>query len=265
MTTAINTKLTASTKAILESLRSVETEERTKYEASESITTYGGRVLSKEAQLAYFESVYKIAQTKLVVNQMSHFKAFYEMGDYYNAWSVLLGDLNYLTIKGVAYSFDMPKEMTIAKRYWFDCSVILCMFKLVDFVNEGGFVSFHRNGQVDESSTYSNGLFEGEVLDYYEEGELRSSAFFIKGERNGYDIRYYKSGGLMRLIPYTHGNVQGEYNEFYPSGNLKYKSNHVDGESLASNPAGPATKTAPTNIISTTVKPRINCFVGRPK
>lgn len=37
------------------------------------------------------------------------------------------------------------------------------------------------------------------------------------------------------------------------------------GVSLASNPAGPATKTAPTNIISTTVKPRINCFVGSPK
>lgn len=230
MTTAINTKLTTSTKAILESLRLAETEERTKYEASESITTYGGRVLSKKAQLAYFESVYKIAKTKLVAHQISHFKAFYEMGDYYNAWSVLLGDLNYLTIKGVAYSFDMPKEMTIAKRYWYDCSVMLCMFKLVDFVNEGGFVSFCRNGQVCESSTYLNGLFEGEVLDYYESGGLCSSSFYIKGERNGYNIRYYESGGIMRLIPYTQGNIQGEYNEFYPSGNLKYKSNHVNGE-----------------------------------
>ena len=37
------------------------------------------------------------------------------------------------------------------------------------------------------------------------------------------------------------------------------------GVSLASNPAGEATNTAPTSIISITAKPRITCLVGKPK
>ena len=37
-------------------------------------------------------------------------------------------------------------------------------------------------------------------------------------------------------------------------------ASRYSGVSLASNPAGPATKTAPTKIIKITVKPRINCL-----
>ena len=39
----------------------------------------------------------------------------------------------------------------------------------------------------------------------------------------------------------------------------------LSGVSFANNPAGPATKTAPTKIIKTTVKPRMNCLKPFPK
>ena len=39
----------------------------------------------------------------------------------------------------------------------------------------------------------------------------------------------------------------------------------ADMLNLASSPAGPATKTAPTNIIRMTVKPRITCLVVSPR
>lgn len=229
MATSINQKLAKSTLSIIESLRIAESEERVKFEQSEVVTTYMGNLLDKEKQLSYFKMVWETAKRVSISEQMTHFKAFVEMGDLYNAWSSLLGDFDYLNDRGVVMSCNMPLEVTFAKRYWYKGD-ILSIHKIANsYTKEGNFVSYHRNGQVNESGLFYANDCDGELLEYFEEGGLKLSAFFSYGKKNGNEIRYFKSGMVERIIPYKNAVIHGEYSTYHPCGAMDCRMPFVDG------------------------------------
>ena len=72
---------------------------------------------------------------------------------------------------------------------------------------------------------------------------------------------------MVCTMPWLFQNYDQAEKTFFGDGGkfIQKVVSKLSGVNLASSPAGPATKTAPTNIIRMTVKPRITCLVVIPR
>ena len=62
---------------------------------------------------------------------------------------------------------------------------------------EGDWLGYHRNGQLDFKGNYKNGKKDGDWLEYRSNGQLRSKGNFINGSREGVWVYYWDNGQLI--------------------------------------------------------------------
>lgn len=171
-----NQNLTYSTKKALKVLEETELEERAYFDSYEDVELYNGKSLTREAQLAFFESLYENMKEVAFSCGLEEFKNLYESGDYYGAWSFVLDKFNQLAIRSLIVGDELPKDITIATTYWLT-GEIGGKSQKPDCEYKGYSVQFFKDGQVDSSRIYGesecgNHYTEEDACRYYEDGTL---------------------------------------------------------------------------------------------
>ncbi len=119
----------------------------------------------------------------------------------------------------------------------------------------GTFTFYNRNGTVNYSEDYRNGVVHGFKRSYYENGQLETETFVLNGfsqyctmfrpngikkvemlygfntqKLNGPFKRYYENGNVWFECTYINGLRQGLYKCYGEDGSLLYTENYVDNK-----------------------------------
>ena len=69
-------------------------------------------------------------------------------------------------------------------------------FRIENGILNGDYITFHPNGNLSSSSSYSQGQLHGEDRYYFPSGKLQRILNFTNGKRTGEIIRYFESGQI---------------------------------------------------------------------
>lgn len=79
-------------------------------------------------------------------------------------------------------------------------------------------VTFYKNGQLQNKTTFSKGLKEGESTEWFPNGKLRWKYYYTKGKSQKEYVEYYENGSLKYQIEQKDGNDHGDYSNFFSNG-----------------------------------------------
>ena len=94
----------------------------------------------------------------------------------------------------------------------------------------GKCVGYYKNGQLQQSERYKNGLMNGSFERYYENGQLMFSGSMKNGKLNGLHKKYYKNGYLLTLEDYKDGERHGLFESYHPNGKLNFSEKYKNGK-----------------------------------
>jgi len=82
---------------------------------------------------------------------------------------------------------------------------------------DGIFYKYHRNGYLEESSTYVDGIRQGDYKSFYDDGALRFEAKYKNDLIQGLTYLYYKNSSLWEKAYYVNG-VMVTFVRYYENG-----------------------------------------------
>lgn len=85
----------------------------------------------------------------------------------------------------------------------------------------GPWVYYHPNGQVEIECEYLLGDLHGELILYYDNGAVSTKYTSVNGERSGIDIDYFRDGKLDTQINYVNGKKEGRMEFYSPDGQFQ--------------------------------------------
>lgn len=150
---------------VIINLKEIEDQEKVNYEASKTVTLHNGKVLNREEQLDFFKQLYDFSLKKGACSQIKNFKKLYESGDFYNSWSILLANINWLGRDGIINYLLLPKTITIGKKFFTPLKVSeIHQFK--NGLRNGNHIDFRENGSVMNTGNFKNGKKHGKFFYY---------------------------------------------------------------------------------------------------
>ncbi|MGV6831571.1 MAG: toxin-antitoxin system YwqK family antitoxin [bacterium] len=99
-----------------------------------------------------------------------------------------------------------------------------------DKAYSGVAVTYHSNGALHSSITYSNGKKHGEYQKWYPDGILQKEAFYQENKLNGFVYTWWSNGQLNSESHYKKGVRDGIQKRWYSNGQLSRKMTIVDGK-----------------------------------
>lgn len=148
--------------------------EREAYEASSSVTLRNGKVLDLDEQMEFFKKVYELAVFKEACGKVEKFKTFFQLKQFYNAWSLLLANINWLTVSYIMSVDDLPENINVEIDY------------------------FDRSGKI-ESITFGESWLDDTVI-FYESGLARET--INRKDDNSIIACYFEDGHLNTEYKY---------------------------------------------------------------
>lgn len=76
---------------------------------------------------------------------------------------------------------------------------------------DGEFLQYHSNGNLQEKSFLKNGELEGEKTGYYNDGQISYKTFYKNGKREGEDISYFESGRISYKGSFIDDKEEGKH------------------------------------------------------
>ena len=228
-TMEINTNLAQSTIEAIEKLALIEAQERAILENSESVELNNGEFLNKKEQLAFFEQIYKLATSKGACSQVGKFKSFYETECFYGAWSILLGNFNWLSDRNILSKEKMPKSVSIGTTYH-ENGQIRAERKKAGFELNGEYVIYYSSGNVCETCSYKDDKQDGEFASYYASGQIWEICQYKKGKIDGEYVKYHRNGHVWVKCSYKDGKRSGERVRYYSNGQISDMVLYDDGK-----------------------------------
>lgn len=76
---------------------------------------------------------------------------------------------------------------------------------------DGDFTAYYKNGNIERTANYRNGLLDGEIIFYNENGLISEQAFFIDGLMDGIYTQFASDGTLSIQTEYLLGEPRYEY------------------------------------------------------
>lgn len=73
------------------------------------------------------------------------------------------------------------------------------------------YVSYYKDGQVEETKTYREGRLHGEYTTYYNNGNINKHFYMNDGMRDGLYASFTEDGRVCTLTPYKGNNPEGYY------------------------------------------------------
>lgn len=73
------------------------------------------------------------------------------------------------------------------------------------------FVSYYKDGKVEEKKNFVDGKLEGEYTTYYNNGNINKHFLMSDGARNGLAASFTEDGRVCTLTPYASGQAEGYY------------------------------------------------------
>ena len=90
--------------------------------------------------------------------------------------------------------------------------------KFSDTPFTGKFIEYHEDGYLWMTSSFKNGLQEGESVLYHPNGQVQSKGIYKNGEREGEWIFYHSNGQLVFKGSYKDGKKEGEWFRYNSDG-----------------------------------------------
>ena len=73
------------------------------------------------------------------------------------------------------------------------------------------FVSYYKDGNVEEKKNYVDGKLDGEYITYYNNGNICKRFLMSEGTRNGLSASFTEDGKVCTLTPYKYDQAEGYY------------------------------------------------------
>lgn len=155
-------------------------EEERFHNSSELVQLHNGNFLTKSEQLRFFMNTYKEMVDSGDFNDetLDTFTDLYENGEFYNAWSLILGYIDLLELANILTWRDLPKQISIG-------------------------TNFYRYSNRVFQSTYKKGIQDGFYIGYNEDGSVSKAFSQTMGVRNGITDCYDKNGNLSETSLYN--------------------------------------------------------------
>lgn len=99
-----------------------------------------------------------------------------------------------------------------------------------DSVKNGFYKKFYEDGSLKETSTYSNGLLDGERILFFPNGAVEIKENYKNGQITGPYYEYYPNGQINTSFIYSNGNINGELLKYFENGKIEEKVTFVDGD-----------------------------------
>jgi antitoxin component YwqK of YwqJK toxin-antitoxin module len=103
-------------------------------------------------------------------------------------------------------------------------------------IANGQYEIYHKNGQMNTTMTFKDGLYDGPYERYYKNGQLRYRGTFKDGIKDGFSELYYKNGQLWEKLHYKDGKENGPSEIYHENGQINkerqyglYESNIYPG------------------------------------
>ena len=96
---------------------------------------------------------------------------------------------------------------------------------------DGSYISYWRNGKVEEKKNYSEGTLDGDFESFYEDGTHEVATNYSDGHVDGSFKEYSKDGKLKIERNYVDGSPEGEQKDYHKTGELYNANNYHDGVS----------------------------------
>lgn len=177
----IKQKLAESTIKAIEKLDRIEAEERTFFASSEAIELRNGKILDRAGQLAFFEETYKLAVVRGACGQVEIFRDFYTSGNVFDAWSILLGNIDWLSSERIMYKNRLPKKLSVGKSYY-------------------------EEGMLLARKLYNKkARLNGEYIRYFDFGMISDDKNYKDDQLHGVAVLYSMKGGFCRTLNYHNG------------------------------------------------------------
>lgn len=101
--------------------------------------------------------------------------------------------------------------------------------------NEKYEITYYDNGKKKEIKHISqDSLLNGLYKRFYKNGQLEISINYHNGIRVGRLEEYYENGNLKVVENYTEGKLEGKAKTFHENGNIRLKANHRAGKKVGS-------------------------------
>lgn len=97
-------------------------------------------------------------------------------------------------------------------------ATILLTYLLLTSYSQGT-DSTYANGQIKYSGTQTNGIYHR----YHENGQVMETTHYTNGLKNGEHLEYFENGQLHVKCTYVNGKQEGAYLEYLESGQLRLK------------------------------------------
>jgi antitoxin component YwqK of YwqJK toxin-antitoxin module len=121
---------------------------------------------------------------------------------------------------GLAYLPEADKPFTgTAYSYFPDGTTIFTKSDFAEGKQNGEYVEYFQNGQINYKYSFKNGIEDGEWVWYNEEGNLLKKAIYKDGELNGEWITYHSNGQINVKGQFENGEEIGEWFQWDAEGN----------------------------------------------
>lgn len=88
---------------------------------------------------------------------------------------------------------------------------------------------YYKNGNKSLERIYRNGINDGKSIEYYPNGKVKQEANFKNGKEDGIFKVFYENGQIQVILTFSNGVQQGDYFEYTPDGKLKVQYYFVNG------------------------------------
>lgn len=98
------------------------------------------------------------------------------------------------------------------------------------YYKNGFYKHFHRNGNVEITGNYKDGVEEGEWTEYYEGGNVKVKGVYADGKRIGVWKEFYENGQTVSEDNYINGQLDGTSTSWAINGSVENESVYENGK-----------------------------------
>ena len=87
-------------------------------------------------------------------------------------------------------------------------------------IQNGEFIWYRENGNIELKSTYLNGELNGDQVQYFDNGNIKQQTQYISGQQNGKDILYFENGKTAYIANVKNNKYEGKLVKCFENGDI---------------------------------------------
>ena len=89
---------------------------------------------------------------------------------------------------------------------------------------------YYPSGEIEIKEYYENGVLEDTLRIFYENGGTKLKLSYSEGILSGLSFKYYDTGDLQEVVTFENNEENGPFVEYYPNGKLMWEGQYLNGD-----------------------------------